>query len=229
MTTKRALLVSIIILAGVSLVGAQSPGPPPGASPEASASPAKKVRKKKAEASPAPANSPEASASPAKTRGRKKAETSPAPAASPEASASPAKTRGRKKAETSPAPAASPEASVSPAKTRGRKNETSPAPSASRRYQPHQQEVTLAKEQARHPPLHRLRQRLQPSRSRSGHYLSPNRQLVRQQPPPPQVPSRLMPHRHQVAATDWYGLIVTATSITKRVHVFTAKPSRVNI
>jgi len=112
MTTKRALLVSIIILAGVSLVGAQSPISP-NASPEASASPAKKVRKKKAEASPAPATSPEASASPAKTRGRKKAETSPAPAASPEASASPAKTRGRKKAEVSPAasPAASPLAS----------------------------------------------------------------------------------------------------------------------
>ncbi len=204
MTTKRALLVAIIIFAGVSLVGAQSPGPPPDASPEASASPAKKVRKKKAEASPAPANSPEASASPAKTRGRKKAETSPAPAASPEASVSPAKTRGRKK-------------------LRRRQHQAQ-----ARQYQPHQQEVTLAKEQARHPPLHRLRQRLQPSRSRSGHYLSPNRQLVRQQPPP-QVPSRLMPHLHQAAATDWYGLIVTATSITKRVHVFTAKPSRVNI
>jgi hypothetical protein len=111
MTTKRALLVSIILLAGVSLVGAQSPISP-NASPEASASPAKKVRKKKAEASPA--TSPEASASPAKTRGRKKAETSPAPAASPEASPSPAKTRGHKKAEASPA--ASPAASASPAK-----------------------------------------------------------------------------------------------------------------
>src|SRR5205823_5021541 len=110
MTTKRALLVSIIILAGVSLVGAQSPISP-NASPEASASPAKKVRKKKAEA--APAASPEASASPAKTRGRKKAETSPAPAASPEASPSAAKTRGHKKAEVSPA--ASPAASASPA------------------------------------------------------------------------------------------------------------------
>jgi|SRR5437763_8183879 len=110
MTTKRALLVSIIILAGVSLVGAQSPISP-NASPEASASPAKKVRKKKAEASPA--TSPEVSASPAKTRGRKKAETSPAPAASPEASPSAAKTRGHKKAEVSPA--ASPAASASPA------------------------------------------------------------------------------------------------------------------
>src|SRR6266403_1738826 len=87
MTTKRALLVSIIILAGVSLVGAQSPISP-NASPEASASPAKKVRKKKAEASPPPATSPEASPSPAKTRGHKKAEVSPAasPAASPSAS-----------------------------------------------------------------------------------------------------------------------------------------------
>src|SRR5438874_3032025 len=110
MTTKRALLVSIIILAGVSLDGAQSPISP-NASPEASASPAKKVRKKKAEASPA--TSPEVSASPAKTRGRKKAETSPAPAASPEASPSAAKTRGHKKAEVSPA--ASPAASASPA------------------------------------------------------------------------------------------------------------------
>jgi len=136
MITKRALLVSIIIFAGVSLVGAQSPGPPPDASPEASASPAKKVRKKKAEASPTPANSPEASASPAKTRGRKKAETSPAPAASPEASVSPAKTRGRKKAETSPAPSASPAVSASPAGGHARKKASAsptaaPAASAS--------------------------------------------------------------------------------------------------
>src|SRR5438067_6839252 len=114
MTTKRALLVSIIIFAGVSLVGAQSPGPPPGSSPEASASPAKKFRKKKAEASPAPAGSPEASASPAKTRGRKKAETSPAPSASPAVSASPAGGHARKKAGASPT--ATPTASVSPAK-----------------------------------------------------------------------------------------------------------------
>ena len=119
MTTKRALLVSMIIFAGVSLVGAQSPISP-SASPEASASPAKKVRKKKVEASPAPATSPEASASPAKTRGRKKAETSPAPAASPEASVSPAKTRGRKN-ETSPAPSASPAVSASPTGGQARK------------------------------------------------------------------------------------------------------------
>jgi len=135
MTTKRALLVSIIILAGVSLVGAQSPISP-NASPEASASPAKKVHKKKAEASPAPATSPEASASPAKTRGHKKAETSPAPAASPEASASPAKTSGRKKAETSPAPSASPAVSASPAGGHARKKASAsptaaPAASAS--------------------------------------------------------------------------------------------------
>lgn len=136
MTTKRALLVSIIIFAGVSLVGAQSPGPPPDSSPEASASPAKKVRKKKAEASPAPATSPEASASPAKARGRKKAETSPAPAASPEASPSPAKTRGHKKAEASPAPSASPAASASPAEHHARKKAAAspaatPTPSSS--------------------------------------------------------------------------------------------------
>ena len=135
MTTKRALLVSIIILAGVSLVGAQSPISP-NASPEASASPAKKVRKKKAETSPAPAGSPEASASPAKTRGRKKAETSPTPAASPEASASPTKARGRKKAETSPAPSASPAVSASPAGGHARKKASAsptaaPAASAS--------------------------------------------------------------------------------------------------
>ena len=128
MTTKRALLLSIIIFACASLVEAQSPGPPPDASPETSASPAKKVRKKKAETSPAPASSPEASASPAKTRGRKKAETSPAPAASPEASASPAKTRGHKKAEASPAPSASPAASASPAERHARKKaDASPA------------------------------------------------------------------------------------------------------
>src|SRR6476469_5630098 len=113
MTTKRALLVSIIILAGISLVGAQSPISP-NASPEASASPAKNVHKKKAEASPAPAASPEASASPAKTRGRKKAETSPAPSASPAVSASPAGGHARKKASASPT--AAPAASASPAK-----------------------------------------------------------------------------------------------------------------
>ena len=131
MTTKRALLLSIIIFACASLVEAQSPGPPPDASPETSASPAKKVRKKKAETSPAPASSPEASASPTKTRGRKKAETSPAPAASPEASASPAKTRGHKKAEASPAPSASATASVSPAERHARKKAAaSPTPTA---------------------------------------------------------------------------------------------------
>ena len=114
MTTKRALLLSIIIFACASLVEAQSPGPPPDASPETSASPAKKVRKKKAETSPAPASSPEASASPAKTRGHKKAEASPAPSASPAVSASPAGGHARKKAGASPT--AAPTASASPAK-----------------------------------------------------------------------------------------------------------------
>jgi len=132
MTTKRALLVSIIIFAGVSLVGAQNPTPSPNASPETSASPAKKRGHKKAETSPAPAATPEASASPARTRGRKKAETSPAPAASPEASASAAKTRGRKKAEISPAANASPMASASPAERHaGKKGAASATPAAS--------------------------------------------------------------------------------------------------
>src|SRR5205823_2851730 len=54
MTTKRALLVSIIIFAGVSLVGAQNP--------MASASPAERHAGKKGAASATPA----ASASPAK-------------------------------------------------------------------------------------------------------------------------------------------------------------------
>ena len=103
MTTKRALLVSIIIFAGVSLVGAQSPTSPPSASPEASASPAKKRGHKKAETSPA------------KTRGRKKAEASPAPSASPAASASPAERHARSK-KAGASPTATPAASASPAK-----------------------------------------------------------------------------------------------------------------
>jgi len=110
MTTKRALLVLIIIFAGVSLVAAQSPISP-NPSPEASASPAKNVRKKKAETSPAPAASPEASPSPAKTRGHKKAEVSPA--ASPAASTSPAEHHARKKEGASPT--ATPAPSASPA------------------------------------------------------------------------------------------------------------------
>ena len=204
MTTKRALLLSIIIFAGVSLVGAQSPGPPPGSSPEASASPAKKVRKKKAEASPAPAGSPEASASPAKTRGRKKAETSPTPAASPEASASPTKTRGRKKAETSPAPSASPAVSASPTGGHARKKASAsptaaPAASAS------------------------------PAKPFSiGSLFKPKPTASPAATTTTRFRSSLMPHRHQAVVTEWYGLIVKATSIIRKVHVFTARPSRVN-
>jgi hypothetical protein len=112
MTTKRALLASIIIFTGVSLVEAQSPISPPSASPEASASPAKKRGHKKAETSPAPAASPEASLSPAKARGHKKTEASPAPSASPAASASPVAGHGHKKAAS---PTATPAASASPA------------------------------------------------------------------------------------------------------------------
>ena len=101
MTTQRALLVSVIIFAGAALVGAQSPISPPDASPEASASPAKKRGHKKAETSPA------------KTRGHKKGEASPAPSPSAAASASPAAGHARKKAGASPT--ATPAASASPA------------------------------------------------------------------------------------------------------------------
>src|SRR6266496_5573615 len=125
MTTKRALLLSIIIFACASVVEAQSPAPSPGASPEASVSPAKKARKKKTEASPAPATSPEASPSPAKKGGRTKAEASPTTMASPAASASPA----RKKAGASPT--AAPAASASPAKPFSLGSLFKPKPTAS--------------------------------------------------------------------------------------------------
>src|SRR2546423_1460841 len=84
MTTKRALLVSIIVFAGVSLVGAQSPGPPPGSSPEASASPAATPA---ASASPASPLSkigslfkPKPTASPGATTTTRSAETNATPA-----------------------------------------------------------------------------------------------------------------------------------------------------
>src|SRR2546423_1418195 len=96
MTTKRALLVSIIIFAGVSLVGAQSPGPPPGSSPEASASPAKKVRKKKAAP---PAGTPAASASPASPLSKI------GPLFKPKPTASPGATTTTRSAETNATPA----------------------------------------------------------------------------------------------------------------------------
>jgi hypothetical protein len=79
MTTKRALLLLMTILPAFLLQ--RKVGPLPMASPEASASPAKKRGRKKVETSPT--SSPEASASPAKTRGHKKAETSPSPNGEP--------------------------------------------------------------------------------------------------------------------------------------------------
>ncbi len=160
MTTKRALLVSIIILAGVSLVGAQSPTPSPSASPEASASPAKKVRKKKAEV----------------VRKQK---------------------RRRHQAQARP-------------------------------HQPRRRNVTLARKQARLPQRRRQPRRLRPIPSRRlVPYLSPNPALVRRQRLPLVLP-RLTLRQRRAAVMDWYGLIPTAIFITRKVHAFTAKPSRVN-
>src|SRR5205814_1983048 len=99
MTTKRALLVSIIIFAGVSLVGAQSPTSPPSASPAASASPAERhARSKKAGASPTA--TPAASASPAKPFSKIGSLFKPKPTASPAA----ATTTGSAEANATPAP-----------------------------------------------------------------------------------------------------------------------------
>src|SRR5205085_2975607 len=104
MATKLLTLVSIVSLAGVCAMSAQSPTP--SGSPATSPSTAKHSTQKKAQTSPSPAAESMASASPAKQRARKKSEASPSPAPTGTASASPAH-RGRKKAETSPSPAAS--------------------------------------------------------------------------------------------------------------------------
>lgn len=97
MTTRFLALISVIGLAGISLVHGQSPTPDesPAASPspeKATATPAKEA------ASPSTAESPTASPSPGKTRARKKAKTevaaSPAPA-----------TRGKTAASTKATPA----------------------------------------------------------------------------------------------------------------------------
>ena len=152
---------------------------------------------------PSPSASPEASASPAKKRGRKKAETSPSPSVSPEASASPAKTRGHKKAETSLSPMASPEASASPAKTGGHKKTEARRPRLRRRRLPVR--------------WHRpRRQNITPQRR-----LHPRRRLKVVQP-------QLTLHRPRAVAMEWYGSIPIATSITRKVRVITAKPSRAN-
>src|SRR5438552_12415455 len=105
MATKILTLISIVGLAGVGVLNAQSPTP--SGSPDTSPSPAKHRAHKKAETSPSPAAESTASASPAKQRRGKKSEASPSPTAAGAASESPAAHKGRKKAETSPTPVAS--------------------------------------------------------------------------------------------------------------------------
>jgi hypothetical protein len=75
MATKILTLISIVGLAGVGALNAQSPTPSD--SPSTSPSPAKHRTHKTAETSPSPAAESTASASPAKQRGGKKSETSP--------------------------------------------------------------------------------------------------------------------------------------------------------
>jgi hypothetical protein len=75
MATKILTLISIVGLAGVGALNAQSPTPSD--SPSTSPSPAKHRTHKKAETSPSPAAESTASASPAKQRAGKKSETSP--------------------------------------------------------------------------------------------------------------------------------------------------------
>jgi len=120
MTTKFFALVSVIGLATICIVQAQSPAP----AESPAASPAKHRAHKKAEAAESPAAGTEASASAAES-----------PAASPKAK------RGRKAkttAEVSPSPAGAAVA-ASPAAKRGRKTKTtsaaavSPAPSPAKK------------------------------------------------------------------------------------------------
>jgi len=75
MATKILTLISIVGLAGVGALNAQSPTPSD--SPSTSPSPAKHRTHKKAETSPSPAAESTASASPAKQSAGKKSETSP--------------------------------------------------------------------------------------------------------------------------------------------------------
>jgi len=98
MTAKFLALISVIGLASVCFVQAQSPTP--SESPAASPSPAKHRTHKKAEAtaspaekaaSPSTAESPTASPKEKRTRKKVKTETAASPVASPAASASPSK------------------------------------------------------------------------------------------------------------------------------------------
>ena len=81
MTTKFVVLISVIGLAGICLVQAQSPTP--GESPVASPSPAKHRMHKKAEATASPAAPIAASPSPAEKRTRKTKKTTAATSPSP--------------------------------------------------------------------------------------------------------------------------------------------------
>ena len=229
MTTKRALLVSIIIFAGVSLVGAQSPILRPMPVPKHPLRLLRRSVRRKLKPRQRQLPAPKLQlrqrkhADVRKLRLRLRPLPVPKPRRRRRKHADARKPRRRRHQLPAPKPLRRRQKRADAKKLRRRQHQAQ-----ARQYQPRQQEVTLARKQARHPPLRRQRPRLQPSRFRSAHSLSRNRQLVRQQPPPPLAPSRLMPHRHQAAVTDWYGLIVTAISIIRKVHVFTAKPSRVN-
>ena len=135
MTTKFVALISIIGLAGICLVQAQSLTPTE--SPAASPSPAKHRTHKKAEATASPAAPIEASPSPAEKRTRKTkkttAATSPSPAVT-QASPSPAEKHARKGKKTA---AVSPTVTPSPSPAKKTladffkpKSSISPSPSA---------------------------------------------------------------------------------------------------
>jgi hypothetical protein len=103
MTTKFLSIVSVIALATISVVQAQSPSP----AESPAASPAKHRAHKKAEEAASPAAGAEASASPTARRGRKAktaAEASPSPAEAA-VSPSPAAKRARKTKATAAAAA----------------------------------------------------------------------------------------------------------------------------
>jgi hypothetical protein len=126
--TKFLALVSVVGLATICVVQAQSPAP----TESPAASPAKHRTHKKAEATASPTAGTEASPSPTAKRGRKAKTTATAPAVSP--SPSPAKKTLADffKPKTSPSPAAA----VAPGATRATTAETvaksTPAPGGGR-------------------------------------------------------------------------------------------------
>jgi hypothetical protein len=179
MTTKRALVVAIIIFAGVSWLGHKAPVHRPAPVPKHPLHPQRRSVRRKLKLRQRQLTVPKL-----QLRQRKHADVR--------------KLRRRRHHLPAPKPR-SRRQKPADAKMRRRQHQA-----RVRRYQPRQQEVTLARKQARHPPLRRQRPRLQPSRFRSAHSLSRNRQLVRP-PPPPLAPRSLMPHRHQGVVTEWYG------------------------